>query len=65
MAQPGEFEEGPGSNLDIEPLQEKVYRLNEDVARQFGLRSAWAAGWKPRQEDNAPEGSMCFAQNYL
>ncbi|KAM0274898.1 hypothetical protein ACHAQH_007750 [Verticillium albo-atrum] len=65
IAEPGEWEEGPGNLMDVDPPQERVYRLRQNVAEQHGLRSEWAIGWKPQERLNAPPGSMCFAQSYM
>ncbi|KAF2186617.1 hypothetical protein K469DRAFT_686998 [Zopfia rhizophila CBS 207.26] len=62
IADPGEWEEGPGNLMDVDPPQERVYRLKKEVAEQYGLRNDWAIGWRPEAGD---DGSMCFAQSYL
>ncbi|KAH7371320.1 hypothetical protein BKA64DRAFT_715481 [Cadophora sp. MPI-SDFR-AT-0126] len=64
IAEPGEWEAGPGSLMDVDPPQDRVYRLKDEIAGQHGLRNEWAIGWLPK-EGEAPEGSMCFAQAYL
>ncbi|KAH7412381.1 hypothetical protein BKA64DRAFT_658746 [Cadophora sp. MPI-SDFR-AT-0126] len=62
IAEPGEWEEGPGNLMNVDPPQERVYRLKKEIADQHGLRNEWAIGWHER---DTPEGSLCFAQSYL
>ncbi|KAH7390284.1 hypothetical protein BKA64DRAFT_757450 [Cadophora sp. MPI-SDFR-AT-0126] len=64
VAGPDEFEEGPGSNLDVSPPQDRVFRLKESIARQHGLKNNWAIGWASNPDMAEVQGSMCFAQNY-
>lgn len=62
LAQPGEWEEGPGTLLDVDPPQDRVYRLKSDVAKAHNLSNPWAIGEAPA---GAPTGSMSFAQEQL
>ncbi|KAG4430179.1 hypothetical protein IFR05_014338 [Cadophora sp. M221] len=65
IAEAGEWEEGPGDLMDVDPPQERVYRLKREVAEQHGLRNDWAIGWKPEAGAGGTEGAMSFAQPYL
>ncbi|KAG8167374.1 hypothetical protein KVR01_003063 [Diaporthe batatas] len=59
LAEPGEWEEGPGTLLDVDPPQDRVYRLKSDVAKAHNLSNPWAVG------DAEADGSMTFAQARL
>ncbi|KAH6714291.1 hypothetical protein BKA61DRAFT_607511 [Leptodontidium sp. MPI-SDFR-AT-0119] len=65
IAEAGEWEEGPGNLMNVDPPQERVYRLKKEVAEQHGLRNDWAIGWRPGAGTNGTEGAMSFAQPYL
>lgn len=62
LAEPGEWEEGPGTLLDVDPPQDRVYRLKSDVAKAHNLSNPWAVGDAPA---GAPTGTMSFAQERL
>lgn len=62
LAEPGEWEDGPGTLLDVDPPQDRVYRLKSDVAKAHNLSNPWAVG---DAEAGASPGSMTFAQVQL
>lgn len=62
LAESGEWEEGPGTLLDVNPPQDRVYRLKSDIAKTHNLSNPWAVGDAPA---GAPTGSMSFAQERL
>ncbi|KAH7417763.1 hypothetical protein BKA64DRAFT_179158 [Cadophora sp. MPI-SDFR-AT-0126] len=61
IAEAGEWKEGPGNLMNVDPPQERVYRLKKEVAEQYGLRNDWAIGWRT----DGAEGAMNFAQPLL
>ncbi|PVH78785.1 hypothetical protein DL98DRAFT_655830 [Cadophora sp. DSE1049] len=65
VAEPGEWEEGPGTLLDINPPQDRVYRLKSEVAKANNLSNPWVVGSPSENRADAPPGSMTFAQEWL
>ncbi|KAH9882721.1 hypothetical protein J1614_000086 [Plenodomus biglobosus] len=62
VAEPGEWEQGPGYLLDVDPPQDFVYRLTREVAEANDLESAWAVGWVSESSSDASVKTMSFTQ---
>ncbi|KAH7396060.1 hypothetical protein BKA64DRAFT_755022 [Cadophora sp. MPI-SDFR-AT-0126] len=65
IAEAGEWEDGPGNLMNVDPPRERVYRLKKEIAEQHGLRNDWAIGWRSGVWTDGTEGEMMFTQPYL